>query len=219
MIEAIVFDLDGLLFDSERIVQRSWENTGDKLGYPNLGSHIYNTLGKNIVARREYFCETFGEDFPFDDFAVMTRARFYEIVEEEGLPTKPGVIELLKYGKEHGYKMAVATSSRRPYAENNLKNAEIYDYFDGMVCGDMVTHSKPDPEVYLKACAQIGADPQNSIALEDAPNGIRAAHAAGMYPVMIPDLVQPTEEIKTLLYRKYDTLHEVITLLEETKGD
>lgn len=217
MIEAIVFDLDGLLFDSERIVQRSWEDTGDKLGYPKLGSHIYNTLGKNIVARREYFIQTFGEDFPFDDFALMTRARFYEIVEEEGLPVKAGVRELLEYGKENGYKMAVATSSRRPYAENNLKNAGIYEYFDGMICGDMVSHSKPDPEVYLKACAQIGAEPKNSIALEDAPNGIRAACAAGMYPIMVPDLVQPDKEIESLLYKKCETLLDVITLLEENE--
>lgn len=217
MIEAIVFDMDGLIFDSERIVQRTWEDTGNKLGIPHLGSHIYNTLGMNVVARREYFTRAIGEHFPHEDFAQGTRERFYEIVEEEGLPVKPGVRELLEYGRQSGYKMALATSSRQPYAEGILKNAGLYDYFDGMVFGNMVSHSKPDPEIYLKACTQIGAAPERSIALEDAPNGIRAAHAAGMIPVMVPDLVQPSEEIKTLVYRQFETLHEVIDLLEELK--
>lgn len=215
MVEAIVFDMDGLIFDSERIVQRSWEDTGSQLGIPHMGSHIYHTLGMNVVGRSEYFARVIRADFPMEEFAAGTRKRFYEIVEAEGLPVKPGVRELLEYGKNHGYKMAVATSSRRPYAEGILKDAELYGYFDSMVFGNMVTRSKPDPEIYLMACERLGAAPERSIALEDAPNGIRAAYAAGMMPVMIPDLVQPTQEIKALCFRQFETLHEVIPLLEE----
>lgn len=218
MIEAIVFDMDGLIFDSERIVQRSWEDTGNKLGIPHMGSHIYNTLGMNVVGRGEYFARAIGEDFPLEEFNQGARERFYEIVEEEGLPVKPGVRELLEYGKASSYKMAVATSSRRPYAQKILKNAGLFDWFDDIVYGDMVSRSKPDPEIYLLACELVGCRPENSIALEDAPNGIRAAHAAGMMPIVIPDLVQPTEEIKALCYKQFVTLHEVITLLEELKS-
>ena len=104
--------LDGLLFDSERIVQRSWEDAGNELGIRHMGSHIYHTLGMNVVGRNEYFLRVIGPDFPKEEFAARTRVRFREIVEEEGLPVKPGVMELLEYGKSRGYKMAVATSSR-----------------------------------------------------------------------------------------------------------
>ena len=112
VIEGIVFDMDGLLFDSERIVQRSWEDAGNELGIRHMGSHIYHTLGMNVVGRNEYFLRVIGPDFPKEEFAARTRVRFREIVEEEGLPVKPGVMELLEYGKSRGYKMAVATSSR-----------------------------------------------------------------------------------------------------------
>ena len=156
-----------------------------------------------------------GPDFPKEEFAARTRVRFREIVEEEGLPVKPGVMELLEYGKSGGYKMAVATSSRSGYAIHNLEAAGIYGYFDGAIFGDMVHLAKPDPEIYLKACEAIKIRPKCSIALEDAPAGIRSAYAAGMIPVMIPDLVEPDEEIKALVYRQFKTLHEVIGLLEQ----
>lgn len=111
--------------------------------------------------------------------------------------------------------MAVATSSRSGYAIHNLEEAGIYGYFDGAIFGDMVQRAKPDPEIYLKACEAIKIRPKCSIALEDAPAGIRSAYAAGMIPVMIPDLVEPDEEIKALVYRQFKTLHEVIGLLEQ----
>ena len=215
VIEGIVFDMDGLLFDSERIVQRSWEDAGNELGIRHMGSHIYHTLGMNVVGRNEYFLRVIGPDFPKEEFAARTRVRFREIVEEEGLPVKPGVMELLEYGKSRGYKMAVATSSRSGYAIHTLEEAGIYGYFDGAIFGDMVHRAKPDPEIYLKACEAIGARPERCIALEDAPAGIRSAYAAGMIPVMIPDLVEPDEEIKALVYRQFKTLHEVIGLLEQ----
>ena len=217
MIEALVFDMDGLLFDSERIVQRSWEDAGNILGIPSMGSHIYHTLGMNRSGRNAYFSAVIGKDFPHEEFACRTRKRFQEIVEKEGLPMKPGARELLEYAKVKKYKLAVATSSSREYATANLMRARIFPFFDGMVFGDMVCHAKPDPEIYLMACESIGAAPQNSIALEDAPAGVRSAYAAGMMPVMIPDLVEPTKEIEALLYRRLESLHEMIPLLEEVQ--
>lgn len=216
-IEALVFDMDGLLLDSERIVQRSWEDTGNSLGIPNMGSQIYHTLGMNRASRNEYFSRVIGPDFPHEAFTLGTRKRFYEIVETEGLPVKKGAKELLEYAKSQNYKLAVATSSSEDYASHVLKEAGIFDYFDGMIFGNMVTKSKPDPEIYLKACERIGVEPAHALALEDAPGGIRSAHAAGLYPVMVPDLVQPTEEIEALLFRKYESLLDVIDLLKELK--
>ena len=119
-----------------------------------------------------------------------------EIVDREGLAVKPGAKELIMLGKEKGYRLAVATSSRRDYASRLLKEAKVYDYFDGFVFGDMVSHSKPNPEIYEKACEAIGVLPQQSVAFEDAPAGIRSAAAAGLRVVAVPDLVQPPKELE-----------------------
>lgn len=209
MVEGIVFDMDGLLFDSERIVQRSWNMTGEELGIGTIGDHIYNTLGMNVKSRTAYFKEVYGQEFPMDEFNVSTRKNFQNIEDREGVPLKPGAIELLEYAKKQGYKLGVATSSRREHATRLLKNGNIYHYFDGVVFGDMVSNTKPDPEIYLLACELIGVKPESAVALEDSPLGIRAAHAAGMYPIMIPDMVLPTEDIRMLAYRVLQSLCEV----------
>lgn len=212
-VEAVVFDMDGLIFDSERVVQRSWNDAGEILGYGRIGEHIYNTLGFNVKRREQYFKSVYGADFKMEEFNQITRERFHEIVGQEGLGVKPGVRELLEYLKSRGIKTAVATSSRKEYSTRILTEAGLMRYFDGAVFGDMVENAKPDPEIYLKACDAIGAKPENSVALEDAPAGIRAAHAAGMTPLMIPDLVEPDEEIKKLYFRKFNSLLEVLEFL------
>lgn len=212
-VEALLFDMDGLLIDSERIVQKSWELAGRELGYPGMSQVIYNLLGVNRAGRDIYFREHLDPEFPCDKFAELASSKFYEIA-QGGVPIKDGARELLQYARSRGYKLAVATSSRRAYADKVLAESEILQYFDGIVSGDMVQHSKPDPEIYLKAAALVGALPECCMALEDAPAGIRAAHAAGMIPVLIPDLLEPPVEIVELAFRKYKSLREVIPLLE-----
>lgn len=212
-IRGLVFDMDGLLFDSERIVQRSWEMAGDVLGYPHMGAQIYHTLGMNLDGRNAYFREHIGEDFPCQEFAHESRGHFYRIVSEEGLPVKPGARELLDYAKEKGYRIGIATSSRREYAWNNLKQAGIFSYFDGGVYGDMVRRAKPDPEIYQSACACLDLAPESCMALEDAPAGICSAYRAGLLTVAVPDLVQPPKELYPMIFRICDTLWDVIPLL------
>ena len=109
----------------------------------------------------------------------------------------------------------MATSSRRDYASRLLKEAKVYDYFDGFVFGDMVSHSKPDPEIYEKACEAIGVLPQQSVAFEDAPAGIRSAVAAGLRVVAVPDLVQPPKELEEIIWMKLDTLEEMVKYIKE----
>lgn len=214
MIEALIFDMDGLLFDSERVVQRSWNIAGDELGFGRVGENIYNTLGMNLKSRTAYFKSVYGSDFPMDRFADRTREIYYNIAREEGVPLKPGVKAILEYGRQHGYKMGVATSSRRAHAAKTLKESGIYDYFETCVSGDMVEHAKPDPEIYETACRQLGVQPRNAMALEDAPNGIYSAARAGMYAVMIPDLVEPDDSMRKITYRICRDLYGVIDLLE-----
>lgn len=209
-IKALVFDMDGLIFDSERVVQRAWNVAGSEMGYGKVGEHIYNTLGMNVVSRKQYFLKHIDPEFRHEEFTARTRVVFHEIVEKEGLAMKPGVRELLALGKEKEYRLAVATSSRRDYASRLLKEAGVYDYFDGFVFGDMVSNSKPDPEIYEKACKAIGVQPKESVAFEDAPAGIRSAAAAGLRVVAVPDLVQPPEELKELIWMKLETLEEMV---------
>lgn len=214
MIKALVFDMDGLLLDSERIVQRSWNEAGEEFGVSGVGQQIYHTIGMNRKARNAFFREVFGEEFPLEEFNKKSSEKFYQIVEREGLPVKTGAKELLTYAKEHGLKTAVATSSGKEYAVKVLEDAGLYGYFDGGVFGDMVHRSKPDPEIYLKACAGIGKEPGECLALEDAPAGVRSAHAAGLQVIVIPDLVAPEEEICALAFRQCKTLLDVIPILE-----
>lgn len=215
MLKGLVFDMDGLLFDTERIVQRSWNLSGADLGYCDIGAHIYNIIGFNRGKRAEYFKGVYGEDFPHDMFQETAARYFTEIVEKEGLPVKNGVGEILEFAKKHGLSIGLATSSSAEYALENLRSAGIYDYFDGYVCGNMVKKSKPDPEIYLKACAAIGINPSEAVALEDAPSGIASAYAAGLRTVMIPDLVQPDDKTLASVWRTADSLLAVIPILEK----
>lgn len=212
-IKALVFDMDGLIFDSERIVQRSWTITSKELGLPDVGEHIYHTIGFNVKRREEYFCSVFGKDFPTEEFNQHSRKNFHQIAETEGVPLKPGVEELLKEAKQQRLKLAVATSSREVHALDMLRKAGLYQYFDGAMYGDKVKNAKPDPEIYLKACELIAVKPSESIALEDSPAGIEAAYRAGMKPVMIPDLVEPNQETLAMCYKKYETLLDAMELI------
>ncbi len=214
-IKAFVFDMDGLIFDSERVVQRSWNKAGCEMGYGNIGEHIYNTLGMNVVSRKEYFLKNIDPEFPHEEFTMRTRNIFREIVDKEGIAIKPGVKELIQLGKEKGYRLAVATSSRRDYACGLLKQAEVYDYFDGLVFGDMVSRSKPDPEIYKKACQVIGILPKDSVAFEDAPAGIRSAATAGLRVVAVPDLVQPPKELSEMIWMQLKSLKEMVQYIKE----
>ena len=215
MIKGLIFDMDGLLFNSERMVQRTWTVVGREMGYPQMGEVLFNTLGFTKEKETVYFRETLGESFPIQEFHERTRKSFYDILDREGMQVKPGVREILSYGKEKGLKLAVATSSNKPYAMRLFCDAGIEGYFDGFVFGRKVTKSKPDPEIYLKACDTVGLSPEECIAFEDAPSGVRSAAAAGIRVIMIPDLLQPEEEIRSLAYRVCSSLEEAIPLLDE----
>lgn len=215
MIQGLIFDMDGLIFDSERVVQRSWNIAGKELGYEDFGQHIYQTIGFNVTRRIQYFLETVGRDFPYEEFNVRTRTIFREIVDLEGLKIKPGARELIMFAKTQGYQIALATSSRRESATKNLLQGKLLHLFDAMVCGDMVQNAKPDPEIYLKASELIGLAPQECLVLEDSPAGVKAAFAAGMPVIIVPDLVLPDDEIRTLAMYQMNSLNEVIELIQK----
>ena len=213
-LQAVVFDMDGLMFDSERIVQQSWNEAGSRLGFSRLGENIYKTLGFGVQKRRQYFLKKY-PGFPFEQFSSLTKTIFARIVEEEGLPVKPGLFDLLDYLEKKGCPMAIATSSRQKHAMDNLNRAGIAERFQCIVSGDMVSETKPSPEIYEKACSLLGSQPQRTMALEDAENGIRSAYRAGLIPVLIPDLVKHMPEAEKLAFRRFHSLEELIPFLEE----
>lgn len=214
-LQAVVFDMDGLMFDSERVVQLSWDRAGETLGYGPLGHNIVNTLGTNLTNRKLYFKKQYGKDFPFDEFLKIYREAYYEYLEGHGVPAKEGLHEILEVLKEKNLKIGVATSSTANHAWANLEREHIKDYFHVVITGDMVHRGKPEPDIYLKACAKLEVSPDTAIALEDAVNGIQSAYRAGMMPVMIPDLVKDTSEVDTLLFGKYQSLLNVAEELKQ----
>ncbi len=215
MVKAVIFDMDGLMFDTERLSNLAWAETGQKTGHPEITEEFMNQfIGSNLRATRETFLRTFGEDFPFDELRAM-RVKFVEdYVAEHGLPVKPGLYELIDFIKKQRLPMALATSTAEAKTRENLKMAGIEDVFDVMVCGDQVARSKPEPDIFLRAAELLGAAPEACLVLEDSLNGITAAYRAGMMPVMVPDLIPPTTEIEAMLFHKCNTLSDVIPLLE-----
>lgn len=205
--EAVVFDMDGVMFDSERIVQYSFNKAGEEMGYGLLGDeNICFTLGMNRAGRKAYFKEKYGQDFPYDAFQERYSEIYKEYVKRNGLPVKPGLYEILEVLEKKGIPAAVATSSSRENALENLRRAGVLKKFRAVITGDMVKEAKPDPEIYQKACDCLDTEPCRAMALEDAPKGIIAAKRAGMYAVFVPDILEDMEKFPVLPDKKEESL-------------
>ncbi len=214
MIEAVLFDMDGLMFDTERMYQKAWLQAGRQMGAPMEPEIVDRLRGRNREGCARVCREAFGEDFDFDAMRTACRALMARWIEEDGLPVKPGLYELLAELERRGIPAVLATSTTRDSAWGHLQRAKVDRYFLGAVCGDEVSHSKPDPEVFLKAAALAGKDPARCMVLEDSPAGVRAGAAAGCFTVMVPDLTAPDEELKKLADEILPGLRDVIPLLD-----
>ena len=213
-IEAVVFDMDGVIFDTEILYQKAWLFEAPKYNISKVEELFNKMMGMSNVDIEKLFKSAYGEDFPYTQYRADVRAKISEYIEKDGLSMKTGVVEILSFLKENGYPIALATSTTRTSVESHLAKSGIKQYFDFIVTGDEVINSKPAPEIYLKACKGLGVMPQNAIAVEDSFNGIRSAFNAGMMPIMIPDTVMPDEEITELLFKKFNNLLELIEFLK-----
>ena len=212
--QAVVFDMDGVIFDTERLVIEFWKEVAKKHNIPNVEHTCIQCLGTNRVRTREIFLENYGADFPFDPYRAEVTELFNTHYKGVPLPTKPGVRELLSYLQEQDIKVGLASSTAQHLVRDEIGTAGLLPYFQILVCGDMVEHSKPAPDIFLKACEILNADPTKSIAIEDSFNGIRSAHCAGMTPIMVPDQVQPTDEIRALAFHVMPSLLDVLNWLK-----
>lgn len=213
---AVVFDMDGILFDTERICQDSWFEVAKRRGLPGMEKIFPRCIGQNAAGSRRIVLEAYGEDFDYEDFRKETSVWFWDYIEMRGLPVMPGAESLLRWLKESGWILGLASSTRSATVMKHLEQAGFSEYFSTVVTGDMVENSKPQPDIYLLACRELGVRPEEAYAIEDSPNGIRSAHAAGMRPLMVPDMIAPDEEMMRLSFRIFDDLTQV---LEYLKGE
>ena len=211
-IKAIIFDMDGVILDSESISDITWRKAAEEKGY-SVNDEILNACrGSNKNDTIETLKKYYGSDFDSEVFLERTSELFHEIEEKDGIPLLPYAKEILSYLKPR-YRLALASSTRGPTVERQLRAAGVIDFFETRTTGEQVEHSKPNPEIYLMACKSIGMKPEDCVAIEDSLNGIRSAHAAGLHPVMVIDKVQPTEEIKKMCTAIFDSLEGLKTIL------
>ena len=211
--DAVVFDMDGVIFDSERAVLECWLELADKYAIPNIMEPYLACTGTTMARTREIMMETYGPDFPYDEYAAEASAMFHERYDGGRLPMKRGVREILEYLKSHGKRIALASSTRRETVVNQLRDAKILEYFDEVVTGDMVEKSKPEPDIFLLACEKVGVAPTRAFAIEDSYNGIRAAHSGKLRPIMVPDLRPADAEMKELAEAVLEDLEAVLAYL------
>lgn len=147
---AVIFDMDGLMFDTERVFIEAWDYAGEKIGIGKAGYMTLKTLGMSVVMSRELWVKEFGEQYNEQELRRHTKEFLTKYYAENKVPVKKGLSILLKYLKDSSYKLAVASSSPRWEVESHLNDAEVFDYFSAIVCGDMVSKSKPEPEIYQK---------------------------------------------------------------------
>ena len=217
-VHAVVFDMDGLLVDTETVSREAMTLAARQLGYELPHEVFVKLVGLNFATSGGLLTEHFGPGFDVPAFQAES-TRLFRAAGEMGVALKDGVVELLDFLDGLGLPRAIATSSPHHDVERNLGGHGLRGRFHAVVAGGDYPRSKPFPDPFLKAAEALGVDPAHCLALEDSHNGIRAAHAAGMMAVMVPDLLEPNEEMQTLCVRIIESLHEVRDLIAASEDD
>ena len=214
MLKTVIFDMDGLMIDSERVTFECYQ---ERLKDMNLtmDEEFYKTLlGKPIKGIYQRFYDVYGNDFPIENVIQDVHQLMAERFETEGVPVKKGLVELLHYLKDNNYKTIVATSSNRDRVDKILAQAKITEFFDDSICGDEVTKGKPNPEVFLKSCQKLGVNVDEAIVLEDSEAGIQASYDANIKVICIPDMKYPEKQYEEKTFKILKDLTEVTVYLK-----
>lgn len=196
----VIFDMDGVIFDTENIYMMAWTSLAEEKNYDRnkIRNMVLACTGTNSAETRRIVNETLGASFPFEECLTYTRNYFTSYVETNGFPIKPFAKELLTWLSENRIATGLASSTKEAVVREELTNAGLLPFFSVILGGDNVKKSKPAPDIFLACADHLGASPEHCYVIEDSFNGIRAAHAAGMHPIMVPDLRQPDSEIQGL---------------------
>ena len=207
--KTIVFDMDGVLLDSEQLILNIWVYLGEKYHYEGMRDVMLECLGTNNEETRRIVDRTYGPDFPYEDFRKESKEIFQERTKKDGVPLKPGARELLQFLKINGWDIGLASSTSGATVREELQGVGLLDFFQVIVSGDMVQESKPHPEIYFKACEMLGVNPKEAVAVEDSKNGVRSAAMAGMKVILVPDLMDPDEDTQRLAWKQFADLFDV----------
>ena len=206
---AVIFDMDGVIFDTERVYLEIWQSVFEKYGYKMTKELYVNVMGtgrKNVI---KTFLENFGDDLPIEKMYEEKDNQLFYIIENQGIPLKEGVKELFSMLKEKNYKIALATSAKRERVEKQIKDKWLKESFDAIVCGDDVEKGKPSPDIFLKAAKKIDVEPENCFVVEDSPAGIKAAFSGGMKGIHVEDLKAADEDILKYCEKNFKNLQEI----------
>jgi HAD superfamily hydrolase (TIGR01509 family) len=210
--EAVIFDMDGLMLDSERASLRSWSRGARELGLQIEDDYWLRLVGHSMAACQALLRERLDEE---QIASLLERCHALYLAEvDAGVPLRPGIHEILQLLAQYGIPCGVATSTRRPLAPHKLETAGLLPYFKSVTAGNDVEHPKPAPDIYLLAAQRLGAAPERCLALEDSPAGVTAALAAGLTVIQVPDLVAPDEALRARGHRIVASLHQARELLE-----
>lgn len=216
MIRAVIFDMDGTIFDTEAVLLRVWEQLVEA---GMISADIFELLpgmvGKIRPAIHQDLLAHYGEDFPLEELYSKRAELITRELDCNGVPLKPGVPQVFESMRERGLRTAIATSTSAGSVADYMRRTGLDRYFDTIVTGDRVTNGKPAPDIFLLTARELGCSPEECIVVEDSHNGVRAGAAAGMRVVMIPDVQKATEEFRRLSYRVCDTMLELPGIVDE----
>ena len=211
---AVIFDMDGVILDSENLYVECWKQVGEEFGLRDVVEMSHLIIGVNDTRSEQVFREFYQGKVDFEPCRRRVSELFHAR-SEEGIPLKKGIHEILDFLKSRKVPVAVASSTRIETVKKELGDAGLGDAFAYVIGGDMIQKSKPAPDIFLAAAKLLETEPENCYVLEDSHNGIRAAAAAGMHPVMVPDLLEATQEMRSLAEVVCPSLLEAIEYLRE----